>query len=80
MLVMSFLASRISCVLWATLAASVENLNDSGFGGGVLVFATTSNAFKNQFSRTKFSSSVVCTGGLKTEDRSLGRCNLLIRF
>ena len=58
---------------------SVENLNGASFGVGVVKRATFAMAFRNQFVGTNVLSSGVYTGGLKTEDRSFGRCGLLIK-
>ena len=72
MLAKLFPATFRSCVLWVTLADSVENLKGVGFGVGVFIFATAAVAFKNQFARTKFASSGVCTGGLCTRPMAVG--------
>ena len=61
-----------------TLSGSVENLNGALFGVGVVELATFAMALRNQFAGTNASSSGVCTGGLKTDDRSFGKCDLLI--
>ena len=66
-----------TCVLKSTLAVSAENLNGAWFGVGVVERASFAMAFRNQFAGTNASSSGVYTGGLKTEDRSFGKCNLL---
>ena len=69
-----------NCVLKSALAVSAENLNGAKFGVGVVELATFAMAFKNQFACTNASSSGVYTGVLKTEDKSFGKCKLLISF
>ena len=66
------------CVFKSTLDVSAENLKGAWLGVGVVERATLAIAFRNQFASTNASSSDVYTGGLKTEDKSFGRCNLLI--
>ena len=79
MLAKSLPESFNTYVLKSTLTVSAENLNGAWFGVGVVKRATFAMAFRNQFAGTNASSSVVFTGGLKTEDRLFSRCDLLIQ-
>ena len=65
-------------MLNATLSVSVKNLKEALLGVGIVELATFAMALRNQFGGTNASSSGVYTGGLKTEDRSIGKCDLLI--
>ena len=80
MLAKSLTESLNTCVLKSTLAVLAENLNGAWFGVGVVKHATFAMAFRNQFVGTNASSSGVYTGGLKTEDKSFGKYNLLISY
>ena len=65
-------------MLKATLPVSAKNLKGALFGVGVVELATVAMALRNQFGGINASSSGVYTGGLKTDDRSFSKCDLLI--
>ena len=79
-LMKSLFALRSTCVLKATLSVSAENTKGALFGVLVVELATVVMALRNQFGGIKASSSGVDTGESKTDDRSFGKCDLLIKF
>ena len=67
-------------MLKATLSVSAENSKGALFGVLVVELAAAAMALRNQFGGINASSSGVDTGESKTDDRSFGKCDLLIKF